>query len=65
MDPEKLMEDLSKELSGALKALGKAKSLEEKLQYSEIVKNLTESLGVFLGLASEMVSHGFDEDMFD
>lgn len=65
MDPEKLMNDLSKELEVALKALGKAKSLEEKLQYSEIVKNLSESLGVFLGLASDIASYGFDEDMFE
>lgn len=65
MDPEKLMDDLSKELSAALKALGKAKTLEEKLQYSEIVKNLSESLGVFLGLISDMAPFGFDEEMME
>ena len=62
MDPEKLMDDLSKELSTTLKAMAKAKSAEEKLQYSEIVKNLCESLGVFLGVISEMAPYGFDED---
>jgi hypothetical protein len=65
MDPEKLMDDLSKELSSALKALGKAKTLEEKLQYSEIVKNLSESLGVFLDLISNMAPFGFDEEMME
>lgn len=63
MDPEKLMDDLSKELSAALKALSKAKTPEEKLQYSEIVKNLSDSLGVFLGLISDMAPFGFDEEM--
>ena len=54
MEPDKLMEGISKEMSVALKAMGKAKTAEEKLMYSEIVKNLIESLGVFLGLMSEM-----------
>jgi hypothetical protein len=54
MEPDKLMEGISKEMSVALKAMGKAKTAEEKLMYSEIVKNLSESLGVFLGLMSEM-----------
>jgi hypothetical protein len=62
MDPEKLMNDLSKELSIALKAMAKAKTPEEKLQYSEIVKNLCESLGVFLGLISDMAPYGFDDN---
>ena len=62
MDPEKLMNDISKELSTAIKAMAKAKSTEEKLQNSEIVKNLSESLGVFLGLISDMAPYGFDEE---
>lgn len=62
MDPEKLMNDLSKELTAALKAMAKAKTPEEKLQHSQIVKNLSESLGVFLSVISEMASYGFDEE---
>tara|TARA_R110002074_G_scaffold398187_1_gene589742 strand:- start:116 stop:316 length:201 start_codon:yes stop_codon:yes gene_type:complete len=54
MEPDKLMEGISKEMSAALKAMGKAKTSEEKLIYSQIVKNLSESLGFFLGLMSEM-----------
>jgi hypothetical protein len=62
MDPEKLMDDLSKEITSALKAMAKAKTLEEKVQYSQVVKNLCESLGVFLGLISDMAPYGFDDD---
>ncbi|MBU1140565.1 MAG: hypothetical protein KKD01_04130 [Proteobacteria bacterium] len=62
MDPEKLMDALSKELSVTLKAMAKAKTPEEKLQYSEIVKNLSESLGVFLTLISDMAPYDFDEE---
>jgi len=62
MDPEKLMEDLLNEIASALKAMAKAKTLEEKVQYSGVVKNLCESLGVFVGLISDMAPNGFDED---
>jgi len=60
MDPEKLMDGLSKELDAALKAMAKAKTVEEKVSYSQIIVNLCESLGVFLELASNMM--GYDED---
>ena len=62
MDPEKLMTELSNELSATLKAMAKAKTVEEKKQYSEIVKNLSESLGVFLSMLSDLAPYGFDED---
>ena len=45
MDPDKIMDGLSKELNSALKAMGKAKDANEKEVYSRIVKNLCESLG--------------------
>ncbi len=54
MDPEKMMEGISKEIFIALKAMAKAKTPEEKLMCSEIVKNLCDSLGVFLSLITEM-----------
>ena len=63
MDPEKIMDDLSKELNLALKAMAKAKDVDEKEAYSRIVKNLCESLGVFLNLASEMMPFDFDDDL--
>ena len=63
MDPEKLMEALSKELDETLQAMAMAKTLEEKREYSEIVNNLSQSLGMFLKLASDMI--GLDFDDFD
>jgi len=62
MDPEKIMDGLSKELNFALKAMAKAKDVNEKEIYSRIVKNLCESLGVFFDLASEMMSFDSDDD---
>ncbi|MCU7958815.1 MAG: hypothetical protein KZQ58_02235 [gamma proteobacterium symbiont of Bathyaustriella thionipta] len=60
MDPEKLMTGISNEIEAALKAMGKAKTPEEKLVHSEIVKNLCESLGVFLNLMGDMMP--YDDD---
>ena len=63
MDPEKIMDALSKELISALKAMSKAKNVNEKEVHSRIVKNLCESLGVFFDLASEVMP--FDHDSGD
>jgi hypothetical protein len=63
MDPTKVMDSLSKELASALKAMSKAKDVNEKEVYSRIVKNLCESLGVFFNLASEMMSFDSDDDL--
>ena len=63
MDPDKIMDGLSKELNSALKAMAKAKNVNEKEAYSRIVKNLCESLGVFFNLASEMMSFDSDDDL--
>ncbi|HFD88082.1 MAG TPA: hypothetical protein ENJ35_10465 [Gammaproteobacteria bacterium] len=61
MDPEKIMIGVSKEIDATLKAMGKAKTAEEKLIYSETVKNLCDSLGVFLNLMSDMFPYDDDE----
>jgi len=63
MDPEKIMDALSKELNSALKAMAKAKDVNEKEVHSRIVKNICESLGVFFGLASEIMSFDSDDDL--
>ncbi|MGB5299001.1 MAG: hypothetical protein WBN08_16335 [Thiogranum sp.] len=60
MDPEKIMNGISKEIEATLKAMEKAKTPEEKLTHSETVKNLCESLGVFLNLMSDMAQ--YDDD---
>jgi len=62
MDPEKIIIGLSKELTSELKAMAKAKDVNEKEIHSRIVKNLCESLGVFFDLASEVMSFDFDDD---
>ena len=43
--------------------MAKTKDINEKEAYSRIVKNLCESQGVFLRLASEMMSHDFSDDL--
>ena len=59
---EKIINGLSKELTSELKAMSKAKDINEKEVHSRIVKNLCESLGVFFDLASEMAPFDFDGD---
>lgn len=61
MDPEKIMIGVSLEIEFTLKAMGKAKTPEEKLMYSEAVKNLCESLGVFLNLMSDIMPYEDDD----
>jgi hypothetical protein len=61
VDPEKIMDNLFKELGAALKSLSSAKTVEEKVAYSQIIKNLSESLGVFLDLAGNMAEYDEDE----
>lgn len=61
MDPEKIMTGISKEISASLTAMAKAKTPEEKLVYSETVKNLCESLGVFLDLLHDITP--FDDEL--
>jgi len=61
MEPQEIMDGISSELGDALKAMAKAKSLDEKLAYSKVVKNLSESLGVFIDLATGMMGMEFDE----
>jgi len=61
MVTDTILDGLSKEIESALKALSKTKDINEKEAYSRIIKNLCESQGVFLKLASEMMP--FDDDI--
>ena len=61
MDPEKIMTAIAKEIEATLKEMGNVKTPEEKLTHSETVKNLCESLGVFLNLMSDMMPYDDDE----
>lgn len=58
------IEDLQKELNRAIKDLAAADNLDDRVKLSEVIKNLSESTGVFFHLASEMLVHDleFDED---
>jgi hypothetical protein len=60
MEPDKIMESITNELSTALKTMANVKTSEEKLKYSQIVKNLCDSLGVFIDMVSTMGS--FDDE---
>ena len=62
MDPEKMMTGISNEILTSLKNMGKAKTPEEKLTHSKTIKNLCESLGVFLNLMSEMDLYDDNDD---
>ncbi|HFE48877.1 MAG TPA: hypothetical protein ENJ21_06135 [Chromatiaceae bacterium] len=61
MDPELLINGISREILATLKAMAKAKTPEERLMYSETVKNLSDSFGSILGILSDMAVFG-DED---
>lgn len=61
MEVDRVMDGLMKELDVAIKAMGKAKKIDEKEAYSRIVKNLSESMGVFLDVVNEMMMFN-DED---
>lgn len=62
MDPEKMMVGISNEILTSIKDMAKAKKPEEKLTHSKTIKNLCESLGVFLNLMSEMDLYDSDDD---
>ena len=62
MEPDKIMDGISKEILTALKAMGNAKTLEEKLAHSAVIKNLCESLAVFLNLMSDIDLYDDDID---
>jgi hypothetical protein len=66
MDPEILMNKLAEELGNSIADMHKAKTIEERLRHSEIVRNLSESMGVFLKLISDVMNADFDGfDEFD
>jgi hypothetical protein len=64
MEPDQIMGDMSTQLSLALKSLAKAKTVEEKVAYSQVVKNLSEAMEVFLNLAADglMEHYDFEDD---
>ncbi len=57
MDPELMMEGIIEEIQDALESMGRTDSAKEKLAYSEIVRNLTQSMGLFLNMASDFMDY--------
>ncbi len=62
MDPDKMLDGISKELMSALNDMSKTKNIDEKLKYSQVVKNLCDSLGVFLDFAGNMIPLDNDDN---
>ena len=62
MEPEKIMNGISREILAALDTMAKSKTTEEKLKCSEIVKNLSESFGVFLEFIENMALYDEDDE---
>jgi len=68
MDPEQLMNALGNELGKSIQDLQREDDLDKRIKKSQIIKNLSESMGVFLRLISDVMSadfDGFEEDFDD
>lgn len=63
MDPDKIIDGLTKELAAELKIMSKTKDIDAKETHSRIIKNLCQSLGVFFDLMSEMMPYGPGDDL--
>ncbi len=63
MDPDKIIDGLTKELAAELKIMSKTKDIDAKEAHSRIIKNLCQSLGVFFDLMSEMMPYGSGDDL--
>ncbi len=61
MDTDKIMDGLAKEINSTLKAMSKAKDINEKEAYSRIIKNLCNSQEMLLNISYEMMP--FDDDL--
>ncbi|NLD35830.1 MAG: hypothetical protein GX654_03090 [Desulfatiglans sp.] len=61
MDTTKLIDDISKEISNALKSMSQVKDVSDKEAYSRIVKNLCESLDVFMDFNRDIMPYDFDD----
>ena len=62
-DPTEVIEKLQKEIDRTLKDISKAKDIEEKLKLSELLNNLTDSIGVYFDFVIDSMSA--DMEMWD
>ena len=65
MDIMTVMDDITKELTSALKSISQAKDATEKEVYSRIVKNLCDSLDIITSMSREMIPYDFEDDFDD
>lgn len=63
MNPDEIIIGLTKELAAELKTMSKTKDINAKETHSRIVKNLSQSLGVFFDLMNEMMPYDPDDDL--
>ena len=59
-NPGSIMEGIVKELDSVLKSMEQSKTPEDKLIHSKTIKNLCDSLGVFLDLIESI--NPFDDE---
>lgn len=64
-EPNLPIEELQEELNKALVELAKTKDLNKRVQLSELIKNLSSSLGVFFNFASDMMMHDLNYEDSD
>jgi len=59
-DPTEAIEKLQAEVDRTLKEISRAKNIEEKLKFSELLKNLTQSLNVYFDFLSTVIDSELD-----
>lgn len=63
-DPETILDPMTDELSHAIAKMRKARSLDDRVKWSQIVYNMSASLCGFLEVVSDYIDpddpHGFD-----
>ena len=64
-DPTQAIADINRELRKSLKSMAKSKDLNERETHSRIVKNLSDSFGVFLKFISDMSDNEFMSDFME
>ena len=65
MEPDKMVDGLLQEISEIQKRMAKAKKAEDKLIYSEILKNLCSSFKDLIGVVQSMMMSDIDDDWDD
>ena len=68
LDPDRTLDPMSAELANAVAKMRKARSLDDRVKWSQIVYNLSQSLAGFMGVMTNYLANqdGFDDlDEFD